>query len=130
MTKTAQTCVTMDDLDFLPDDNIAKYWKEGEDRRECGLSVDDEERDMVYFETVCQIANACSTFVCVCDYDDFVATIDEFLLGFSMTTHVREIKSYSGQLIDMTFYSSRLRKEEVADHTVVTLVQRNTSITA
>ena len=41
VTQTAQTCMTMDNLYSLSEDNIAEDGKEGEDRGEGGLSVYD-----------------------------------------------------------------------------------------
>jgi hypothetical protein len=38
---------------------------------------------MIYFETIGEISNSSTTFVCVRDYDDFVATVDEILLWVS-----------------------------------------------
>jgi hypothetical protein len=118
MTKTAQTCVSMNNLNLLSNHNVAEDWKERENCWESSLSVDDEKRYMVDFEAVRQIADTCSAFVGVRDDNDFVAAIDEFLLEFSTIRRSAYGAPYSRQLINMTFYSSRLWEEEVADHTV------------
>lgn len=76
MTKTAQTCMTVDNLDFFSDDYIAENWKEREDRGKGSLPVDDKERYMVDFESVGQVADTCSAFVGVSDDNDFVSAVN------------------------------------------------------
>jgi len=34
---------------------------------------------MIDLQAICQIANTCSSFVRVCDDNDFVATVNQFL---------------------------------------------------
>ena len=100
MAKAAETCMPMYNFDLLSDYDVAKDGKEREDSWQSRLSIDDEERNMINFESVCEVPDTSSTFVCM-GYDNyFMAAIDEF----------------SRQLIDMGFYSSWLWKEEVADH--------------
>ena len=55
---------------------------------------------MVDFEPIGQVSYSRSPFVCVCDDDDLVTSIDQ--LG--------------GKLINVRFDSARLGEEEVADH--------------
>ena len=63
----------------LADDNVAKDREEGEDGREGRLAVDDEEGDVVDFEAVGQISDACSASVGVRNDNDLVSAVDEFL---------------------------------------------------
>lgn len=71
--------MTMDNLNLFANDDIAEYGEEREERRHRGLAVDDEERDMVDFETVGEVAYASAAFVGVRYDDDFMAAVDEFL---------------------------------------------------
>jgi hypothetical protein len=58
---------------------------------------------MVDLESIREISDPSASFVGVCYDDDFVAAIDK--LG--------------GQLVNVRFYASWLRKEEVANHSDV-----------
>lgn len=69
----------VDDLDSLPNHDVPKDGKEGEDGGEGGLAIDDEEGDMVDLQAIGEIAHAGSPFICVGNDDDFVTTIDKFL---------------------------------------------------
>ena len=100
MAEAAQAGMTMHYLNSLPDNDVPKYWEEGEEGRKCCLSIDDEKRDVVDFEAICKVVDSCTAFVGMSDYNDFVATINEL----------------RGKLIDVTFNSSWLGEEEVADH--------------
>lgn len=100
MAKIAEASVAMNNLDFLPDDDVAKNWKEGKHGRHCGFSIYNKERNMIDFEAIGEISDASAALVGVSYYDHLVAAIDEF----------------SRELVNVTFDSSRLRKEEVADH--------------
>ena len=90
----------MNNLDLLPNHNVPKDGEKGEDGRERGCTVDDQERNVVDFEAICKVSNSSAPFVCVCDDHDFVSSIDEF----------------RGELVDVTFDTAGLRKEVVADH--------------
>lgn len=79
MTEAAQTSMTMHDLDFLPEYDVSKNGKEGEDSRHGRLAVHDEKRDVVDFEAICEIADACPALVCVGNNDNLVASINQFL---------------------------------------------------
>ena len=96
----AQAPMSMHNLDLLPNDDVPKDWKERKDGGECGGTVDDEKWDMVDFETIGEIADTCPSFVGVCYDDHFVSSIDEL----------------RGELVDVTFDSTRLGEEEIADH--------------
>lgn len=43
--------MSMDDLDALAEHYLPEYWEEREHRGHCGLSVDDEERNVVDLTT-------------------------------------------------------------------------------
>ena len=90
----------MDNLNLFSHDDISEDWKEGKHSRHSGLAIYDKERDIVDFEPICKISDATSALVCVRDDHDLVASVNE--LG--------------RELVDMTFDSSRLGEEEVADH--------------
>lgn len=81
MAEATETGVSMYNLNLLANDNVAEDWKERKDCRKGGLAVDDEERDMVDFESVREVANSSSSFVCMSDDNHFVSTVDEFLNG-------------------------------------------------
>lgn len=77
MAQTAQTRVPVHNLDFFSKNDISKYWKEGEDSRESCFSIDDKERYVIDFETVCEISNTSPPFICMRNDHDFMATINE-----------------------------------------------------
>ena len=60
-------------------DNVAEDGEEGEDGGKGCFAVDDPEGDVVDFEAVGQVAYAFTAGVGVCDDNDFVAAVDEFL---------------------------------------------------
>ena len=70
----------MHDLDPFAEHDGAEDGEEAEDGGEGGFAVDDEEGHVVDFETIGEVADACAALVGVCDYDDFVAAVDEFLV--------------------------------------------------
>jgi hypothetical protein len=86
--------------DLLAYEDVSEDWEAGEDCRKCCGAIDDEEWDMIDFEAIREIPYTGSPLICVCYNDDFVSTINEF----------------GGELVDVTFDSSGLGKEEVADH--------------
>jgi hypothetical protein len=77
--QTTKTSMAMDDLDSFAYHDVAEHGKEGEDGGERSLAVDDEEWDVVDFETVGEVPHACSTGIGMCDNNYFVAAIDKFL---------------------------------------------------
>lgn len=81
MAEIAKACMAMHNLDLLSNDDIAEYRKEREDSRKGCLPVNNEERYMIDFETICQIVNTSPSFICMSDDDDFMAAIDEFLMS-------------------------------------------------
>lgn len=80
--------------------NIAEYREEGKYGRERRLAVDDEEGDVVDFETIGEVADTSAAFVGMGYNDDLVATVDEF----------------GGELVDVRFDAAGLGEEEVGDH--------------
>ena len=100
MAHAAKTGMSMNNLNLLAQDDVAKDGEEGEDGWECRFSVDDEERYMVDLKPIRQVSYPRSPFVCMCDDDDLVTSIDQ--LG--------------GKLVDVRFDSPGLGEEEVADH--------------
>ena len=103
LAEIAQTTVTMHNLDLLTNDNVSKDGEEGKHGGKRGLSVYDQKGNMVDFESICQIANSGAAVVSVCEDNNLVAAVNE--LG--------------RELVDVTLDSSRLRVEEVADHSNV-----------
>lgn len=79
MTQAAQTGVSVNNLNAFSNDDIAEDWKEGEDGREGGLAVNDEEGNVVDLQSVCEISDSSAAFVGMGDDDNFVASINEFL---------------------------------------------------
>ena len=75
MAQTAETSMTMDNLNLFPEDNISKHRKEGEDSWKGRFTVDNVERNVIDFETVCQVSDACSSFIRMRDDDNLVPTI-------------------------------------------------------
>lgn len=96
----AQRCMAVNNVDLFPYDNIPKDGKEGEDGRESGRAIDDPKRHVVDLETIGEIPNALAVVVGVGYDHNLVASVDEPL----------------GQLVYVTFDSTWLGKEEVADH--------------
>jgi len=97
----------VDDLDVLPNDDIAKYGEKGEDSWECGLSIYDEEGDIVNLETIGEVAHAVAGLIRVGYYYYFMAAVPEFLEGTSKLDVEKDagaaVKgSDSSQLIDVT----------------------------
>lgn len=103
MAQTAQTGVSMHNLDAFANDNVPEDGEEGEDGRKGRFSIDDEERNVVDLESIRQVSNTCPASVGVCNDDDFVTAIDEF----------------TGQLVHVALHSPGLRIEVVADHSNV-----------
>ncbi len=100
MAQATETGMAVDNLDLLPYNDVSKDGKEGEDGRERGFAVYDEERNVVDLQAVGKVADAGAAFVGMGDDYDLVAAVDE--LG--------------RQLVDVAFDSSGLWEEEVADH--------------
>lgn len=78
-TEATETRMAMDNFDLLPNDNVAEYGEEGEDGREGGLAIDNEERNVIDLESIGEVSDSCSALVCMSDDNDFVSAIDQFL---------------------------------------------------
>lgn len=85
--------MTVDNLNLFANNDVAEYGEEREERWHRGLAVDDEERNMVDFETVSEVAYPGAAFVSVGYDDDFVAAVDEFLWS-SVDSSRRERTNY------------------------------------
>jgi hypothetical protein len=92
--------MAMYNVNLLSNNNIPEDREEGEDSREGRCSIDDEKGDVVDFEAIRKISHSSPPVIRVGNYYDLVPSIDEL----------------RGQLVDVGFDSSRLGKEEVADH--------------
>lgn len=79
MAQTTKTGMAMYNLNPLADGDIAKYGEEGEDGWERRLAIDDKEGNVVNLEPVGQVSYACPASVGMCDDNDLVPSIDEFL---------------------------------------------------
>lgn len=77
--EAAQTCMAMDDFDLLSNHDIAEYGEEGKDGGEGRFAVDDEEGNVVDLESIGEVPDSGAALVRMCDNDDFVPTVDEFL---------------------------------------------------
>ena len=90
----------MYNLNLFSNDNVAEDGKEREDSWQRRFSIYNKKRNVVDFETICEISDTGSTLICMGNDDYFMTSINKF----------------GRQLINMGFYSPWLRKEEVADH--------------
>jgi hypothetical protein len=79
MAQTAKTSMAVYNFDSFAYDDVAEDGEEGEDGGERSLAVDDEEGNVVDFEAVGEVSHTCPASICVCNDDNFVAAIDEFL---------------------------------------------------
>ena len=66
-------------LYIFSDDNVSKDRKEGENCGEGSFAIYDEKWDMVDFDAICQISDTCPVGVGVCENDNLVPAVDEFL---------------------------------------------------
>lgn len=78
-TEATETGMAMDDFDLFAYDNVAENREEGEDCREGGLAIDDEEGNVIDLESVGEIPDTGSTFIGMRDDDNFVSSINQFL---------------------------------------------------
>jgi len=92
--------MAMYDFNLFSEHDIAEDGKEGKHCRKRRGTIYDEEGDIVDFEAIRKIPDTGSFIVGMSDYYNFVSAVDEL----------------RRKLIDMTFDTSRLREEEIADH--------------
>ena len=78
-TEATETRMAMDNLDLLPNDNVAEYGEKGEHGREGSFAVDNEERNVIDLESVGEVSDSRSALVCMSDDNDFMSAIDQFL---------------------------------------------------
>lgn len=71
--------MAVDNVDLLPNNDVAEYWEEREDGWKRGRAIDDKKGHIVDFETVRQIADAFSILIGVSDDHYLVASIDKSL---------------------------------------------------
>lgn len=95
--------MAMHDFNLLSDNDVSEGWEERKDGRERCSAVYNEERHMINFKAIREVAHASSTFIGMRYNDNLVAPIDKFCR----------------KLVNMTFDSSWLRKEEIAGHSNV-----------
>jgi hypothetical protein len=100
MAKTAQTGMPMHNLNPLSYHNIPEDWEKGEDRGKGRRPIYDQKRYMIDFEAIRKVSDPSSSIIGMCYDDDLMPSVYE--LG--------------RELVDVTFDSSWLRKEEVANH--------------
>jgi hypothetical protein len=78
-TKATQTCMTVNNVNVLSNNDIPEYREEREDGREGRFTVDDEEWDVVDLESIGKVTDSSPSLVCMRNDDYFVSPIDEFL---------------------------------------------------
>lgn len=78
-TEATETRMAVDNLNLFSNHNVTEDREEGKDGREGRFSVDHEEGDVVDFEAIGEISDPCAVLVCVCDDDDFMSSVDQFL---------------------------------------------------
>jgi len=93
----------MYDLNSLPNDDIAEDWEEGEDGWKGRGSIDNQEWNMIDLEAIRKVPDACPSIICVSYNNNLMSSVDEF----------------RGELVNVALDSTRLGKEEVADHSNV-----------
>lgn len=79
MTQIAKTCMSVYYFDLLSYDDVSKYREEREYGWECRFAINDEEGDMVDLQSVREIADTSTSSIRMRDYNNFVASIDQFL---------------------------------------------------
>jgi hypothetical protein len=77
--QTAQTGMSVYDLDALANDDVAEDGEEGEDGRKGRLAVYNEKRHVVDFEAIGEVPHASPASVSMGDDDDLVTAVNEFL---------------------------------------------------
>lgn len=71
--------MTMDNLNLFSYKDIAEHREKRKHCWEGCFTVDHEERNVIDFEAVGEISHTRSAFVCVCNYDDFMPPVNQFL---------------------------------------------------
>jgi len=83
--------MTMDDLYLLTDEDLSQDWKGAEHSREGGTSIHDPMWQMVNFDAIRKVSDACTCWriIRVGDDDHTMATIDQFLTALALYIHMR-----------------------------------------
>jgi hypothetical protein len=117
--KVAQTPVAVYNFNLFANDYVSKNWEKGKDGRKGGGEVDYKKWDVIDFESVCEIADASTSLVCVGDDDYFVTSIDELARKL---VDVRLDSACNGlaRARVMEKRLTRLWEEVVANHSVLT----------
>lgn len=92
--------MAMDDLDLFPYHDVAEEGEEGEDGWKGGRSVKDQKRHMVDLDAIRKPPYPFPVLIGMRDNDNFMTTVDQL----------------RRKVIYVALDSSRLWKEEVADH--------------
>jgi hypothetical protein len=71
--------MAMYDLDLLANDDVTKHREKGEHGGHSCRTIDDEKWYMIDFKAIGKISYAGSTLVSVCNDDNFMAAINQFL---------------------------------------------------
>lgn len=91
MAETAQTRVSVNDLNAFSNHYVSKYRKERKDSGHGGVSVNDEEGYVVDLQTTSEVSNTSPVISGMCDDNDFVAAIYKFLRWVSESTNAYSV---------------------------------------
>jgi hypothetical protein len=101
--EAAQTGVAMHNFNFFSYYNVSEHWEE---RKDCGhsrLSVDDEKWDMIDLKAIGKIMYSGASLICMCDNDDLVSSVNEFLVEYQFLSQVADVgQTNRGELVNMT----------------------------
>ena len=97
--------MSVHDVDALAQQNVSEEGNGREYRREDTPIVEDEEGQVVDFETVAQPPDAAPLVICVCEHDNAMSKRDQTL----------------AQVVDVCLHATRVRTEEVGDKTSMRL---------
>ena len=78
--EATQTLMPMDNLNLLPDNDVPKDGKKGENSGHSRLSVYDQKWNMINFEAVGQVTDTRATLIGMGNDDDFMSPVNEFLV--------------------------------------------------
>ena len=87
MAETTQTRVSMNDLDAFSNHDVSEYREEGKHRGHGSVTVDDKEGYVVDLQPTSEVSDTSPILSGMCDHDDFVAAIYEFLRWESVSFH-------------------------------------------
>jgi len=81
MAEAAETGMAMHNFDLFSDYDVPEDGEEGKNRGHGRLSVNDEEWNMINLEPIGKIMHPSSSFICMRDDDDFVSSVNKFLIS-------------------------------------------------